>query len=415
MIQQHNFYNQLALAPPYNVAPTEVFPRLIEDTIVLPRQQHVKVGLALGQGAIAAASQFDSWGSGFDRVVQPTTMQRIVGEHYRGSFEEQATLVRDALSSLADEDKHWIEPYLDGCARRAYQGKHALRPVGRGDTPWSEWLPSAADEQLVDFMSVHLDILKEQSQSPELLEAVANGKNAFVGGVRSLIIEDKLHPEASVSIDAIKQTDVYVGDYWDTRLLGIAGYHYEGGDNYIVLGQGVGETEKEADRQLVASAQLLILHEGGHIKFANHFPRWRKEAVVHHIAVAIDNGEFDVIDPMRRAVRDGYYEEERTLLHVVHTKGKRPVPIEAATRAASAQASYEQEDQRMKRQLDDAWEWPDMLESIDAHVLILETWLREHQPNLPAADISFNAVTMMAQQLQTYADGKFGHRNEQLV
>lgn len=389
-------------------APTELIPRLIEDTHVLPSLERIHVGIALGQEAILAAQQVDSWNASNAEAQYSTVAHELAGEHYLGSFAQQVANVRGSLASLSPEQKLWIEPYLAGCAGRAYQGRHALQPVERGDKSWSEWLPSAADEHLMDFVSAHLDILQEQTQSPAFLEAVAEAKNKFIGGVRSLIIEDKLHPEVDVAVDAIKQTKVLLGDYWDTELLGMSGYHYEGGDNYIVLGQGFGGTQEEVDRQLVESTQLLVVHEAGHIKIAHHLPRWRKEAVVHHIAMSILHGESEIMNPDRRTVCDGVYEEERRLLHTVHTRGRYDVPIAVATRAASAQASYEQEDTRMRQSLDDTWEWPGMLESVDNYVAQAEAWLRGRHPDHTDQDIEISALKMAVQQLEAYANEKFG-------
>jgi hypothetical protein len=284
-------------------------------------------------------------------------------------------------------------------AERRQDGRHALVPQPQPGRRWADWLADEADpSEVYEFMRVHQNKLDIQAQDPRVIEAVAQLKEQYILGVEEMVDRGWYAESALQAIETIEETDIYVGDLWDTMLQGYQGYHNEGQGNWVVVAQGIGVAgAADGIEELVARVPETGLHELQHVAFGHNFKaRWLKEAVTEHVTVVTQAGmrEFNLVDPLARREDTKVYTHERILLHTLLNNGVQAVPVWKVTKAYSSNSTESPEMADFIQSVDKAWGRVGMLELVTMYYDDRADELAAEHPDWQSFQVQREAATL---------------------
>ena len=307
---------------------------------------------------------------------------------------EMLDSIRSAFSKFSDSKRRALDSYLDKSAPSFLIElfKETARDEEDKYLSWSTWFADVAtDGQIVEFFQWHVDVLSEQAKSKNLEAAITHEKDEYKEVVRKGAKEGWLHESAAQTVTKIDDTNVLVGDIFDTLLEAVGGYS-AADFKTVVIAPGVGSNPAQREKFLLSNVERYVRHEFNHAVLGSMPYRWLREALTEHIALATKYGRPDVVYPLSRPEDTYRYKSERSLLYVLLERGSKQIPASLATRAYSDPDGIEGDAYKeFVRQIDESWGAPNTLGRIQHRLQEYEALISEDQ-TLSRATVEARAV-----------------------
>jgi len=282
----------------------------------------------------------------------------VQGENKSGPIDAGLKAVRIHLRELTSEQSDALDRYMKSTATAFFKNNKDADSL-IGNDSWANWLGSASDKQLMNFLQWHNYVLGSQRHSPELHEEVERQRAMYKRDIQEGVEQGWLGKDALKAAERTDDIDVLVGDQFDTILQGRTGYHFRGTPRVVVM-QGAGRTHKTRIRDARNNINNTLPHELNHAVLATAAnrprsplaERWIDEALTEHISAVMFHGEPDIVKPAEREDDQFVYDAERQLLDFLLNHGPQKVDAALATRAYSGDAEEQQE---FYDALDRAW------------------------------------------------------------
>jgi len=332
--------------------------------VIEPRTQPVVQDLGLS--AVHAARHADLLADNahyFAHTGDPHLAQEIQLQA-DAEYAAVGTMLEEVRGQIAAApDSRIAEDYL-----RPFLGTAFVAAKARGaqhDTIL-RWLADrehgASDAQLLNFTADHLDRLLRHRHNSEDMETIRWAKADYVAKVQDNVTQKRYDPQALKTLERVKDAEVVIGDVWDTHIIGRNGY-YLWGRNFVVVGQRVYADEAAHDEM-----HQTVIHELDHLQFPlkKSGARWRTEAQAEHNTQSLVHGQWEEFDPDNRQPDSKIYYQERRLMGILLTQGRRVIPADVATRAHTG-PQHGRSKAAFNRALEESWT-PDTPAWVDARV-----------------------------------------------
>ncbi|HSX32983.1 MAG TPA: hypothetical protein VLF91_01455 [Candidatus Saccharimonadales bacterium] len=375
------------------------------DTMLLPViPTDTSPVASLGSGALHAADRV-AYGRRnaeyFEDRDQPELAEAARQEAKRQEEDTHTTLDM-VRTRLAEDDKPaYLQSYVYGLA-----GDMFARDLEDGRTTHADilsWLADkqhgASNAQLFTFLRRQYNTVEKMQHDPELTRIVQETKERHMRRVHNWVAQGRLSRHALQTLGRVQDTEVVIGDVWDTYMLnGRIGYMSPLG-NRLVISQHIDTPEYKKDLQ--QNVRETLPHELFHGQFdhdrldllPNHF----YEFMAEHLTMASSGGHIDIASPLERTDQ-GEYESYRLLWSNI-LKGRAPQPgrgdnslLRAAILAYSSPLGSE-EWTNFHTQLDKEW-GPNAFQRIDT---VIQDQIRQgRQAGLSSDQASFQAARVMS-------------------
>lgn len=311
---------------------------------------------------------------------------------YEAETNELLRRARQGIKELTPKQAERFEKFMgDSASRflvyaknRVFEDRQAADPddptvKDKGGWSWQEWLSERADNtQLLNVFQWHIDTLEHQQSNPDIQAYTEEQRLAYIEAVKVAVEDGWLHGDALEGLKEVALTKVFIGDFFDTTMHEVGGYHIRYSD-YVVIEQGAGPIEENREYNLKWNIWYNLRHELNH-KLGRLPYRWLDEAITEHIQLALKYGEPEEMLPHERQHTRGYYEhklhelgayvEERELLTILMEDGEEQIPAELFTRAYTARSAEHRTEamQHLEAALVRAWGTPDVLWTIASNL-----------------------------------------------
>lgn len=307
------------------------------------------VGKVLGKAVIGPEAK--TWLESQD--VEPKTPEIVaIGHSARAGVnreyidiigkdrDEKLAEVRSHLGELDAYAKMYLDDYLEAemppILRSAY-----MAWLPDKDDIWdrASWLTQAPDDQLLNFLQWHTFRTEKINKDPETIERILVEKADYIAKVCAAVAAGKMPQVALAALDKVADTRVIVGDIFDTTMQATSGYHNVGSTS-LVLEEGY--------------SSKTFRHEMNHTVLGELPDKIQNEAITEHIALALDDGDFDNVSPKKHADR-GSYLERRDMLAAMLEEGMQKIPVATALAAYCENDPAGPANRRFKEAVDDSF------------------------------------------------------------
>jgi hypothetical protein len=273
--------------------------------------------------------------------AQAAAYNHIADESFKATdFMLQTTRVK--ISNLSKRQTPILERYCSVDVPDAISAHKSSKEKELGKNyAWQEWLSEGTNDlELRAFLEWHVGHIEEQQIDPNVQAEIEAQKELYKDRLQQAVNDGWLHPNATEAIDKVDGVKVFVGDVFDTLMQERGGYH-ERGSNEIVIASAIDDYENMIidEPGLIENIRKHTDHELNHAVLGKLGARWLDEALTEHIAVSLDFGRPEIVDPSERPGGKGTYIHERKLLDLLLNEGRQKIPPNLATKAYSDKTS----------------------------------------------------------------------------
>lgn len=248
-------------------------------------------------------------------------MHNIGAEVQGHQLEMSLDEVRSTLRALDKDQRKLLEMYavtkMPQLLKKSYQKWWYAGKNPKAD--FTDWLTEPdngnADEpnlQLLNFLQWHNARSDQINSTPETKEQISAEKADFKAKVENAVAAGKWPDTVLAKLEAVDGTDVYIADEFDTSMSGKLGWALRS-QGKLMLKEGY--------------SSHIFRHEMSHVVLGNIPVEYLNEAVTEQIALALDDGNFDVINPGFHSA-DGIYTTHRQMVDIEMTGGSDVIPLD---------------------------------------------------------------------------------------
>ena len=279
--------------------------------------------------------------------------------------------VRGRVAALTTYSKEVLDKYLSGYFTN-------VNPTATGHRNLADWFADAehgaSSRAILTFLDEHRQEVALQTQRPEAQVAIASAKESRCRKELEGVRQRWISPRAIKTQAEVGNTEIVVGDIFDTTLADRDGYHYMG-SNWIVVAQG-GRTLKDRQEFMLHKIDGESFdHEMNHRRFGSklRLARFREEALAEHEALTfqVEGRGVKIMHPTKRekaGFARGAYLSCRALLAAENGAGRFPIDTRTAILAHTSGSEESPEFQHYDYLLDQAWGMKGFRKWVDASV-----------------------------------------------
>lgn len=248
--------------------------------------------------------------------------------------DEDTAILNDTFEKAQDGDSG--SPFLDDIYSHWAESVHIAQDTDNTGRPaFVEWLADAADNaQLLNFIQWHNHRFERLAFDPEVMDQIFDLKDRYTEKLQEGVDEGYLSPNvAKHIIPYAGHASLYLTDYYDaTQNDGAAGYAngFWVANSPMRSDYGAFIVEPTGNKTLATVIEYAGFHEMNHQVLGSLGPVWLNEALTEHIAEAMRDGDWDLLNPQYRA-EQGAYDYYRELLDTVLTTPRKSIPLKLLT------------------------------------------------------------------------------------
>lgn len=289
--------------------------------------------------------------------------------------------IRSHISDLTESEREALDAYMTSSASEFLMSAKDKR-TGNEETQWAEWLAHrAGNEELTNVLQWHAFRVGEQVVDYEVTQRIIDKKMQFKDNVSEFVELKLLTPDVLEKLHKVDETEVFIGDAFDTVIKGRSGYHRQGTKS-VVIAQGMGKTPQQQQASLLQNIDETMDHELIHAVVAGENTlgddrmgaRWLNEAMTQRLDVYMKLNSKDVVHNGTTP-----YLAENTLFETVLAgrEAGAQVDTKLATRAYSGGG---REYQEFATAVDQLWQEDNVIEKVSEAVLDYERNFAEGSP-----------------------------------